>query len=461
MIHNHNSVTQDAPADVPAGKNINLDYNVIHQTIDGFGASGAWWAQDVGGWDNLSDIMDLLYDSNKGIGLNIYRYNIGAGGPAIATDPWRTTETIEVSPGVYDLNRDSNAIKAMKEAAKRGASIELYANSPPARLTVSGYTSGEKTGKSNLRPENEDQFADYLVDITELFIKEGIPVTYLSPINEPQWDWKNGQEGSHYEPEQVISLSSKVALELERRKLPVKLMINESGAWNDQNYTLSMYKRIMADDVLSKALDSYAVHSYWSSDKDKKIAASYFSQFDNLLPLRQTEWCEMVNGNAAGMEAALVLAKTIYEDMTILNVVEWDQWLAVAKGDYRDALVYVDPTTRKYGTAKRMWSFGNYSKFIKPGYHRIDAQSEDSDVLVSAYVSPKKDKTVIVAVNPTNREKLVTLPNVKGNQTKIYETSEQSNLELVKEVKRPGNYVLPKESITTFVIEKGKFSFFS
>lgn len=441
------------------GGNIKLDYNTVAQKIQGFGASGAWWAQDVGGWDNLSEIMDLLYDREKGIGLNIYRYNIGAGKPIITGDRWRSTETLEVSPGVYDLNRDKNAIKAMKEAVKRGATIELFANSPPARLTKSGFTSGESTGKSNLPPENEEEFAKYLVDITELLLKEGIPVKYLSPINEPQWDWKNGQEGCHYEPEQVISLSRKVALELEKRKLSVKLLVAESGAWNDQNYTLTMYKRIMSDDVLSKAIDSFAVHSYWSSASDKKIAASYFSQFDKMLPLHQTEWCEMKNGNAAGMEAALVLARTIHDDMTILSVSSWQQWLAVAKGDYRDGLVYVDESTRKFGAVKRMWSFGNYSKFIKPGYHRIKAEGEDSDVLVSAYISPQKDKTVIVAINSTNQEKPVTFSNLKGKKTQIYETSEKSNLALVKEVSGLENYVLPSESVTTFVIQAGTFRF--
>ena len=55
------------------GADIRLDYNAVDQKIEGFGASGAWWAQDVGGWDNLSDIMDLLYDRKKGIGLNIYQ----------------------------------------------------------------------------------------------------------------------------------------------------------------------------------------------------------------------------------------------------------------------------------------------------------------------------------------------------------------------------------------------------
>ncbi len=443
------------------GEDIRLDYDAVYQKIEGFGASGAWWAQDVGGWDNLGEIMDLLYDDKKGIGLNIYRYNIGAGKPIIAEDPWRSAETIEISPGVYDLNRDKNAIHAMKEAAKRGATIELFANSPPARLTNSGYSSGERTGKSNLPPENEEAFAKYLVDITELILKEGVPVNYLSPINEPQWEWKGGQEGNHYEPEQVISLSRKVALELEKRNLPVKLLIAESGAWNDQNYTLTMYKRIMADEVLSKHIDAYAVHSYWSSASDKKIAASYFSQFEHMVPLYQTEWCEMLNGNAASMEAALVLANTIHEDMTILSVSTWQQWLAVAKGDYRDGLVYVRESTRQYGAAKRMWSFGNYSKFIKPGYYRIKAESEeDSDILVSAYTSPKQDQTVIVAINSTNQEKPITFRQLKGKKTRIYETSDNYNLDLVKEVNKLENYVLPPESVTTFVIDAGgRFSF--
>lgn len=31
---------------------ITVDKNVTYQTFEGFGASGAWWAQAVGGWTN-------------------------------------------------------------------------------------------------------------------------------------------------------------------------------------------------------------------------------------------------------------------------------------------------------------------------------------------------------------------------------------------------------------------------
>lgn len=435
------------------GEDIKVDYNKIYQKIEGFGASGAWWAQDVGGWTNIGGIMDLLYDKEKGIGLNIYRYNIGAGKPCKTNDPWRSTESVEVSPGVYDLSRDKNAVNAMKEAVKRGAEVVLFANSPPARLTKSGYSSGETTGKPNLPPENEEEFAKYLVDITELFLKEGIPVKYLSPINEPQWEWKDGQEGCHYEPEQVISLSRKVALELQNRNVPVKISIAESGKWYDQDYTLSLYKKIMSDEVLSKAIDHYAVHSYWSNANDKKNAAVYFSQYKDMIPLHMTEWCEMKNGRDMGMDAALVLAKTIHEDMTILSVSTWEQWLAVSKGDYRDGLVYVDVPSRKYAAAKRMWSFGNYSKFIKSGYQRIKVDSEDKDLLTTAYVNPKTEETVIVVINPSKEKKTVSFNGLKNGKTEVFETSEKNSCSLVKTEDKLKSYELESESVTTFVIQ--------
>ena len=68
--------------------NINLNKNITYQTFEGFGASGAWWAQIVGGWDNIDPesglplrdrISQLLHSKTDGIGLRTYRYNLGGG----------------------------------------------------------------------------------------------------------------------------------------------------------------------------------------------------------------------------------------------------------------------------------------------------------------------------------------------------------------------------------------------
>jgi len=249
-------------------------------------------------------------------------------------------------------------------------------------------------------------------------------------------------------------LSREVVLELERRKLPVKISINESGKWYDEKYTLTMYKRIMDDEVLSKAIDHYAVHSYWTSETDKKKAALYFSKIENMLPLHQTEWCEMVNGRSMGMDAALVMAKTIHEDMTILSVSSWSHWLAVSRYDYRDGLVYVDIPTRKFKMAKRGWSLGNYAKFIEKGYIRIEASIEDENVLVSAYASPKGDKTVVVAINPMDQSKSVVLAGVRGRKISIYETSDNHDCDFVAKIMPDEVYEIPACSVVTFVAEK-------
>jgi hypothetical protein len=51
------------------------------QTIDGFGASGAWWPDDLVHYSPQArqQVASMLFGS-QGIALSIYRYNIGGGG---------------------------------------------------------------------------------------------------------------------------------------------------------------------------------------------------------------------------------------------------------------------------------------------------------------------------------------------------------------------------------------------
>ena len=46
---------------------IKLDYNKRYQKFEGFGASGAWCAQLVGGWENKDEISRLLFSDENGI----------------------------------------------------------------------------------------------------------------------------------------------------------------------------------------------------------------------------------------------------------------------------------------------------------------------------------------------------------------------------------------------------------
>lgn len=198
---------------------INIDKNKKYQIFEGFGASGAWWAQLVGGWDNIDPesgmavrdrISQLLHSKTEGIGLRTYRYNIGGGsaesGKGNYPDFDRRAECFETSEGKYDFSKDANAVYMMKQAVKDGADeIVLFVNSPIERLTKNGmaHLDENKAFHTNLSKENYLPFAKYCLDVTEHFVEEGLPVKYLSPVNEPLWKWTGGQEGCHYKPWQA------------------------------------------------------------------------------------------------------------------------------------------------------------------------------------------------------------------------------------------------------------------
>ena len=96
---------------------IQLDYNCEYQTFEGFGASGAWWAQEVGGWEQTDEssavsvrdrISRLLFSKTEGIGLRTYRYNLGAGskesGRGNNDNPLRRAECFETAEGGLTKN---------------------------------------------------------------------------------------------------------------------------------------------------------------------------------------------------------------------------------------------------------------------------------------------------------------------------------------------------------------------
>lgn len=442
---------------------ITINPSERHQTMDGFGTSGCWWAQDVGTWDEpvKVQIADWLFDPDKGIGLTQYRFNAGGGGLNESKDPWRRVETFETAPGTYDWTRDAGSVAMMRLAAARGVNdILVFANSPPGRMLKNGRTTGDDKGESNLKSGMEDDFARYLVDIADHFKAEGLPVRYISPINEPQWNWKpaNGQEGNHYTPQGVLDVGRALARELKLRESDIRISLADSGKMWDADYTLGLYRQLGSDPEFADWLPHFAVHAYWSSEDDKKKLSAAIADSGLTLPVWQTEWCQMEGGSDFGMVPALVLARCVHEDLTILDCTAWQSWIAISCYDYKDGLVHVEPATKKATAMKRLWALGNWSRFVRPGYSRIAVESTDDAMLVSAWLSPNGNEVVLVIVNEgktsisTDMAGLADRVGLSDNPTMTaWETSEAHNLEKVSEG-GIGISVFPARSITTLVV---------
>lgn len=432
--------------------NITTDKTKQYQPFEGIGASGAWWAQEVGGWEHIDPesgkavrdrISELLYSKQNGIGLRTYRYNIGAGsafsGKGNYSQPLRRTQCFEVSPGKYDFTRDKNAVYMMKKAAEDGADeIVLFVNSPLERLTKSGMAHGnpKKPGIDNLPKKNYKEFAKYCLDVTEHFLKEGLPIKYLSPINEPVWIWTGGQEGCHYSPKTAGKVLKVFADEMDSRTAldGVKLSGLENGdiRWFNKSYTRNLFKY----DSVRKRVDGVDIHSYFLKGELFKgflSRTSFIRRFYKWMKkhyptmnIKMSEWTHMQGGRDRGINSGLVTANVLYEDLSILNAVSWQHWIAVSEVDYCDGLIYINLDDKSFEMTKRYYVTGNFSKYIPYGAVRTEIKSEDPSLKCLAFT--KDNKTVIIIINDTPDRKTVSFPQCESENITLAVTDEKYNL---------------------------------
>lgn len=367
-----------SPADAPRYR-LAVDPGTVHQTLEGFGASGSWWSQKLGSWSRSrrTAIAQLLFSRSQGIGLSQFRYNVGGGLDDTITDPWRTAETFALGDGTYDWSRDEAARWFLQAAKQRGVEDFIaFVNSPPRHLTVNGHTYGDP-GTSNLAEVDHEPFIDYLLDVVRHFRdEEGIDFRTISPINEPQWGWDGpGQEGCHYEPEQVRELTAAVIEAFAGSGLETTVSAPESGEYKAL-YSGEKYAELLLEDpMIREGIGELATHSYWSTDEQRTLAAEAMSRYPDVR-LGTTEWCEMVNGRDYGMDSALTLARTVHADLTLARTTTWQYWIAVSRYDYRDGLIYTDYVEKgdpeTFEETRRLWALGNYSRFLRPGARRIE-----------------------------------------------------------------------------------------
>lgn len=438
-----------------------------YQVIEGFGASAAWWAQDVGGWKSVRDeIMELLY-GKSGIGLNIYRYNLGAGtsdGRKKGTynDGWRKTRSFISDDGSIDYTLDENAVWCMKKAVELGAdNVVFFSNSAPDTMTKNGkaqgdvLSSGEKA-KTNLSAEKYLDFANYALNAVTHFRNEGIPVTAISPINEPQWDWTGGQEGCHFELNEMIALYKVFHEEMQNRSLAdsLELSMLEYGQWYGTGL-IECINALTSDEILKNCFHTIDAHSYWTTATDKSGINQWLNKNHSDLKRRVTEWTEMTNGRDVTMDSALIMANTVFDDLTILSATSWSYWIAVSCYDYRDGLIYVNTANRTYETTKRLYAFGNFTRFIEKDSVRVASKSSNSNLRSTAFTSDTS-MTVVLINNDTEpmHIQLDTRGNIKYNNMSVYVTDNEHNLESIySDVEVSNTVILPAQSVCTIILD--------
>lgn len=448
------------------------------QTLKGFGTSACWWSQNVSRDDTAQELSELLY-GKSGLGLNIYRYNVGGGWDkdnCRVDNPWRRCESFYIDlntneneghKGKYDFSRDKNAYSFMKRCLEKGLidTVILFANSPHYSLTSSGQASGSLMHHTcNLPMSNYERFADYFLDITEHFISDGIPVTYISPINEPQWKWggKNvWQEGCHYEPEEVAAVMHIFAEKLEERKLDnIYLYGPESG--EIEGLTEKYLELFLKDELIMKHLGVFAVHSY-HSDRDAEVRRRFYNNTvlkHSDMRFDMSEWCELpCVSDTESINGALNTARVIGWDLCEMGAESWTSWVAVNQigdfngdgKDYSDGLLSATDGFSVYKICKRYYGMKHFTKFLPKGSSVLYSKTDVCDKLNIFMFERPDGKKVMVAVNEGKAQDINI--NCDEKRAVIYSTTQKRNFRKDFDGEHGGRIHLKAKSLTTVCFE--------
>ena len=485
--------------DTPAQTTININLGQKYQIIDNFSASDGWWAHKIGDlWStaNKDSIADLLFSTTKGIGLSAWRFNLGAGIDETISDSWRTAETFEVSPGNYDWTRDAGGQWFLKAAKERGVNQFIaFVNSPPRCMTRNGHTyCTDSLGSTNLKDGCYNQFSKYLIDILKHFRDSaGINFNYISPVNEPQWEWSwTRQEGNRASNDDIKKIVDSLYAELNYQDVATKIIIPESGSLPDWylaepsisdkygktygNFLIDLFNNT---NIMNKASKIFAGHSYGSDLVNSELVQAR-QQLHNQMSqyLLQgykywvTEYCILEgsygqggNGRDLTMTTALDIARVIHFDLTRAYASAWQWWLAVSKYYFKDGLIYTDYGVTDYKQniiqSKTLWALGNYSRYIRPGSQRIGCAGADDryGLMASAYVDSSDTKIIMVFVNVSSSNKQIkfnfsgldSLQKIKYLTPYITRDKPDDNLRAYLAVPVGNGYVIPAKSVVTMV----------
>lgn len=493
-----------------------IDTRTPLQTMDGFGASDAWSMQHIGLWPDSVRLQtaDWLFSTENdskgqplGIGLSIWRFNIGAGShdqgreSGIGSHRMRTGCFLRPD-GTYDWTQQPGQRNFLRMAQERGVRTFIgFFNSPPVYFTQNGLaTNTGRGGTLNLKTEHYGDFALFAANVVKgLEQHDGIKLSYVCPVNEPDghWNWVGPkQEGTPATNREIAGLARAFSQAFTRKGLDTKILINESSDYR------CMFATHMTDWQRGYAIQSFfcpdstdtylgdtpnvprlmAGHSYWTNTPLEALRSIRMQLKDTLdkynVQFWQTETCIMGNDEEIGggggydrtMKTALYVARIIHHDIVYAGARSWQWWRAVG-GDYKDGLLREfsnrEGTNGRVVDSKLLWALGNYSRFVRPGATRMGITATDktgravtegdtdrTGLMCTAYRNAD-GSWVMVVVNYATEAKNMTFHvddrKVKSWQPYLTAEGTGKNLQPIDKVGNGKQTVIPARSIVTFV----------
>lgn len=386
--------------EVLAASDATVNLSSEKQVIRGFGGMNypAWQGSDL-----TAAQRETAFGNGQGqLGFSILRIHV---------DPDKTTW--------------ANELDTAKAAIKNGAIVFASPWSPPSDMVQT------VNGQRHVKPEKYAAYAQHLNDFVSYMKQNGVDLYAISVQNEPDY----GNEWTWWTPQEILTF-----------------MKNNAGSINCRVIAPEsfQYLKNISDPILN---DAQALENM-----DILGAHLYGTQVSNFpYPLFKQK--------GAGKD--LWMTEVYYPNSEANSADRWPEALDVAQ-HMHNAMVEADFQAyvwwfirRQYGPmkedgtmSKRGAMMSHFSKFVRPGYVRIDAtKNPDSNLYVSAYKGD--NKVVIVAINKGTSaiSQKFTLQggSLSGVSTWVSDSSKNLAAGAINAAGSTFTAQLPAQSVTTFV----------
>lgn len=325
----------------------------------------------------------------------------------------------------------SRELPTAKRAIELGAIVFASPWNPPSNM-VETFTRGTQTDAKRLKYDMYDEYAKHLNDFVKYMKDNGVDLFAISVQNEPDyahdWTWWTPQEMLRFMKENAGSINCRV-------------ISPESFS-----YLKNMSDPILNDPQALANMDILGTHLY----------GTQYSNFT--YPLFKQK--------GAGKE--LWMTEVYHPNSEAQSADRWPEALetgfhihsAMADAEFQAYVWWYirrqySPMKEDGNISKRGYMMTHYSKFVRPGYYRVDAtKNPTTDVYVSAY--KKGDDVVVVALNRSTSSKTITLsiPGTKVQTWEKYVTSGSKDLQKEANITdADGSFqiTLEAQSMTSFV----------
>ena len=368
-----------------------------YQTMAGFGLSEAFG--QASGVMNASSsaqqqVFSDLFSTTSGAGLDIIRNWIGA-------DPGNSIEPSNpggpnATPGYVSLasiGQDSGQLWFDQQAKAQYGVTNVFADAwsaPGFMKTNNSADNGGQvcgvTGTSCGSGDWRQAYANYLVQYAKDYANAGVPLTYIGPSNEP--DFSAGYDSMTMTPAQMANLLDVVGPTVLNSGLPTRVECCAATGWP----VAGQYASAIESNPTALA-DTAVLTGHGYSGEPTSPLPGWTK------PAWETEWYGTDNPWDASWDdgtadSGFTWAQRIYQGLTGANLSAYLFWWGTSTGN--ESLI--DLQGNSVSASSRLWAFGNYSRFVRPGAVRIGASSSSGAVDLSAFKNT--DGTVaIVALN--------------------------------------------------------------